>query len=72
MVEAVGGQNALKGMVEDYECVFKESTPVGIGAGCGAGAEVSVANSSGGGGGGKTVRFQSRPKKLSHIKEDSR
>ena len=65
-------------MVEDYECVFKESTPVGIGAGCGAGAEVSVANSSsgggggGGGGGGKTVRFQSRPKKLSHIREDSR
>ena len=61
-------------MVEDYECVFKESTPVGIGAGCGAGAEGSVANSSsggGGGGGGKTVRFQSRPKKLGNIKEDS-
>ena len=58
-------------MLEDYD---ELPSPAGIGAGFGAGAEVTgVANTSGsGGGGGKTVRFQSRPKKLSHIKEDSR
>ena len=59
-------------MLEDYDGA-QVSSPAAIGAGCGAGAEVAVANSGGGGGGGgKTVRFQSRPKKLCHIKEDSR
>ena len=55
-------------MLEDYD---ELPSPAGIGAGFGAGAEVTgVANTSGSG--GKTVRFQSRPKKLGHIKEDSR
>ena len=57
-------------MLEDYDDL---PSPAGVGAGFGAGAEVTgVANTSGSGGGGKTVRFQSRPKKLGHIKEDSR
>ena len=42
------------------------------GGGGGGGGGGSGGGGGGGGGGGKTVRFQSRPKKLSHIKEDSR
>ena len=56
-------------MLEDYDGA-QVSSPAAIGAGCGAGSEVAVANS--GGGCGKTVRFQSRPKKLCHINEESR
>lgn len=73
MVEAVGGQNHVKAMMEDYG-VAPVSSPAEAGRSFSAGAvEAAVLNSGGGGGGGcKTVRFQSRPKKLSNINEDSR
>ena len=56
-------------MLEDYDDL---PSPAGVCAGFGAGAEVTGVANTGSGGGGKTVRFQSRPKKLGHIKEDSR
>lgn len=73
MVEAVGGQNHVKAMMEDYGAA-PVSSPAEAGRSFSAGAvEAAVLNSGGGGGGGcKTVRFQSRPKKLSNINEDSR
>jgi len=72
MVEAVGGQNHVKAMMEDYG-VAPVSSPAEAGRSFSAGAvEAAVLNSGGGGGGCKTVRFQSRPKKLSNINEDSR
>ena len=60
-------------MMEDYG-VAAVSSPAEAGRSFSAGAvEAAVLNSGGGGGGGcKTVRFQSRPKKLSNINEDSR
>ena len=60
-------------MMEDYG-VAPVSSPAEAGRSFSAGAvEAAVLNSGGGGGGGcKTVRFQSRPKKLSNINEDSR
>ena len=74
-VDSNGPPPEPQAMMEDYG-VAAVSSPAEAGRSFSAGAvEAAVLNSGGGGGGGggcKTVRFQSRPKKLSNINEDSR
>ena len=71
-VDSNGPPPEPQAMMEDYG-VAPVSSPAEAGRSFSAGAvEAAVLNSGGGGGGCKTVRFQSRPKKLSNINEDSR